>query len=171
MKDRIKKPSATAAFFNQYDNNNENKEIEVLVENNDDTYVKNDIYVNVDGKNNNEVVSDNKNENNYDNNTKIVNKNENNINESIPSLKLSEDPKEDEEREITVEEDDDYLRNLVQGKKPKKNRPKKVFTSFYMDPDLSAVIDKMMKNAEKGDKSKLINTAIRKLLKEYGAIK
>lgn len=133
MKDKIKRPSATTAFFNQYDNNDENKESDVVIENED----KDNVY------------------------------DENDINEKTPSSKLSEGPKEDEE---AIEQDDDYLRNLAQGKKPKKNRPKKVFTSFYMDPDLAAVIDKMMKNAEKGDKSKLLNTAIRKLLEEYGAI-
>jgi hypothetical protein len=64
-------------------------------------------------------------------------------------------------------EDDDYLRSLAAGKKANKKKTKKVFTSFYMDPDLAAEVDKIAARGQKGDKSKLINQAIRKLLEEY----
>ena len=66
--------------------------------------------------------------------------------------------------------DDDYIRDLVVGKKTDKRKVKKVFTSFYMDPDLAFEVDKIAARGKKGDKSKLINTAIRKLLEGYGVI-
>lgn len=97
---------------------------------------------------------DNEKENNDDLETYVNNDNNKNNNE-----------------ENVVNNEDDYFKRLAQGKKPKPSeykKKKKVFTSFYMDPDLAAEIDKMMKNAEKGDKSKLLNTAIRKLLVSYG---
>lgn len=64
----------------------------------------------------------------------------------------------------------EYLKALLSGKKPKEKKPKKVFTSFYMDPDLAEELNKIVKNGRRGDKSKLINLAIRKLLQEYGRI-
>jgi hypothetical protein len=67
-------------------------------------------------------------------------------------------------------EDDDYLRSLAAGKKANKKKTKKVFTSFYMDPDLATEVDKIASRGQKGDKSKLINQAIRKLLEEYDVI-
>jgi hypothetical protein len=124
LKDKIKKPNATQAFFNSYDdkedvvdkdNNDTNKNIENNV---DKTYVNN----------------------NNDNNVDINN------------------------------DDDDYLRSLAAGKKANKKKTKKVFTSFYMDPDLAAEVDKIAARGQKGDKSKLINQAIRKLLEEYDVL-
>jgi hypothetical protein len=67
-------------------------------------------------------------------------------------------------------DDDDYLRSLASGTKVKKKKKKKVFTSFYMDPDLAVEVDNIASRGEKGDKSKLINKAIRSLLEEYGVI-
>lgn len=69
-----------------------------------------------------------------------------------------------------VNDDDDYLRNLASGTKVKKKKKKKVFTSFYMDPDLAVEVDNIASRGEKGDKSKLINKAIRSLLEEYGVL-
>ena len=66
--------------------------------------------------------------------------------------------------------DDAYIRDLVVGKKVDKRKIKKVFTSFYMDPDLAFEVDKIAARGQKGDKSKLINIAIRKLLEGYGVI-
>ncbi|GGB68952.1 hypothetical protein [Fictibacillus barbaricus] len=68
------------------------------------------------------------------------------------------------------DEDDDYLRMLASGNKIKKQKKKKVFTSFYMDPDLAVEVDNIASRGEKGDKSKLINKAIRSLLEQYGVI-
>ncbi|RZT15583.1 hypothetical protein [Fictibacillus sp. BK138] len=68
------------------------------------------------------------------------------------------------------DEDDDYLRMLASGNKVKKVKKKKVFTSFYMDPDLAVEVDNIASRGEKGDKSKLINKAIRNLLEQYGVI-
>ncbi|QWC25128.1 ribbon-helix-helix protein, CopG family (plasmid) [Bacillus haikouensis] len=119
LKDKIKKPNATQAFFNSYDDKEndikeDNKDANDNIEtNNDETYVNNNDNINV--KN----------------------------------------------------EDDDYLRSLAAGKKANKKKKKKVFTSFYMDPDLAAEVDKIAARGQKGDKSKLINQAIRKLLEEY----
>lgn len=117
LKDKIKKPNATQAFFNSYDDKEndskeENKDANDNIETNkDETYVNNNVNVN--------------------------------------------------------NEDDDYLRSLAAGKKANKKKTKKVFTSFYMDPDLAAEVDKIAARGQKGDKSKLINQAIRKLLEEY----
>jgi hypothetical protein len=69
-----------------------------------------------------------------------------------------------------INEDDDYLRSLAAGKKANKKKTKKVFTSFYMDPDLATEVDKIASRGQKGDKSKLINQAIRKLLEEYDVL-
>jgi hypothetical protein len=68
------------------------------------------------------------------------------------------------------DEDDEYLRMLASGTKVKKQKKKKVFTSFYMDPDLAEKVNNIASRGEKGDKSKLINKAIRSLLEQYGAI-
>ena len=65
---------------------------------------------------------------------------------------------------------DMYLKGLAKGENVKSKKKKKVFTSFYMEPDLAIEVDKIAKKGQKGDKSKLINTAIRKLLKEYEVI-
>jgi len=70
----------------------------------------------------------------------------------------------------STKNEEDYLRLLAQGHKPKKRKEKKVFTSFYMDPDLAEQVDKIARNGVKGDKSKLINIGIRKLLQEYGVL-
>lgn len=122
LKDKIKKPNPTQAFFNSYDDKEndskeENKDIIDNIKKN-----KDEIYVN---------TNDNINVKN---------------------------------------EDDDYLRSLAAGKKANKKKTKKVFTSFYMDPDLATEVDKIAARGQKGDKSKLINQAIRKLLEEYGVL-
>lgn len=122
LKDKIKKPNATQAFFNSYDDKeNDSKEDNKDVNNNIETN-KDETYVN----------------------------NNDNIN--------------------VKNEDDDYLRSLAAGKKANKKKTKKVFTSFYMDPDLATEVDKIAARGQKGDKSKLINQAIRKLLEEYDVL-
>ncbi|MGN6629713.1 MAG: hypothetical protein ACTHKJ_07520 [Candidatus Nitrosocosmicus sp.] len=63
--------------------------------------------------------------------------------------------------------DDIYIQNLIEGKKTDKKKVKKVFTSFYMDPDLAFEVNKIAARGKRGDKSKLINIAIRKLLEGY----
>jgi hypothetical protein len=121
LKDKIKKPNATQAFFNSYDDKEDDvkkDDNKVNIDNEDKTYVNND--------NNNNIDINN--------------------------------------------EDDDYLRSLAAGKKANKKKTKKVFTSFYMDPDLAAEVDKIAARGQKGDKSKLINQAIRKLLEEYDVL-
>jgi hypothetical protein len=105
LKNRIKKPNATQAFFNSYDTNE----------------IKN----------------------------------------------------ESEDKDLTIDmnnTDDAYIRDLVTGKKISKKRTKKIFTSFYMDSDLALEVNKIAARGKKGDKSKLINTAIRKLLEGYKVI-
>jgi hypothetical protein len=122
LKDKIKKPNATQAFFNSYDDKeNDSKE---------------------DNKDVNDNIETNKDETYVNNNDNVKVKNE----------------------------DDDYLRSLAAGKKANKKKTKKVFTSFYMDPDLAAEVDKIAARGQKGDKSKLINQAIRKLLEEYNVL-
>jgi hypothetical protein len=122
LKDKIKKPNATQAFFNSYDDKeNDSKE---------------------DNKDVNDNIETNKDETYVNNNDNVNIKNE----------------------------DDDYLRSLAAGKKANKKKTKKVFTSFYMDPDLAAEVDKIAARGQKGDKSKLINQAIRKLLEEYDVL-
>ncbi|MGG0369528.1 hypothetical protein [Priestia endophytica] len=86
--------------------------------------------------------------------------------------------KEEEEKVANIENkatnDEEYFKHLAQGKKPSKETKKsnKVFTSFYMDADLAKVIEnKIVKNGKKGDKSKFINLALRRLLEEYDAFK
>lgn len=87
-------------------------------------------------------------------------------------------PKKEEEKVTNIENkvsnDEEYFKDLAQGKKPSKETKKsnKVFTSFYMDADLAKVIEnKIVKNGKKGDKSKFINLALRRLLEEYEAFK
>jgi hypothetical protein len=149
LKDKIKKPNATQAFFNSYDT----ETIDDKDDNKDD--IKKDIV------NKNENNTDNKNKNNKDNNNDIENKtyvnNNNVVNVDVDDVNVED-------------EDDDYLRNLASGKKTSKKKAKKVFTSFYMDPDIATEVDKIAARGEKGDKSKLINKAIRKLLEEYGVL-
>lgn len=70
----------------------------------------------------------------------------------------------------STSKDEDYFRSLAQGRRPKRKKANKVFTSFYMDPDLAEEVDKIVKNGVKGDKSRLINTGIRKLLEDYGVL-
>jgi hypothetical protein len=103
LKNKIKKPNATQAFFNSYDTNDIRNKVE-----NKDTNM------------------------NYN--------------------------------------DDVYIQDLVKGKKTDKRKAKKVFTSFYMDPDLAFEVNKIAARGKRGDKSKLINIAIRRLLEEYGVI-
>jgi hypothetical protein len=122
LKDKIKKPNPTQAFFNSYDDKDKDSKEENKDVNNNDEANKDETYVN---------NNDNVNVNN---------------------------------------EDDDYLRSLAAGKKANKKKTKKVFTSFYMDPDLATEVDKIAARGQKGDKSKLINQAIRKLLEEYNVL-
>jgi hypothetical protein len=124
LKDKIKKPNATQAFFNSYDDK------------------ENDIKKEKENKDENDNIEKNKDETYVNNNDNINAKNE----------------------------DDDYLRSLAAGKKASKKKTKKVFTSFYMDPDLATEVDKIAARGQKGDKSKLINQAIRKLLEEYDVL-
>lgn len=152
LKDKIKKPNATQAFFNSYDTDKtEPDEIDNKVNdnlNNKNVNTSND-------KNNNNKNSTNK----FNNKTYVNNDNDDVVNDEGNDI-----------IDINDNDDDDYLRNLVSGKKVTKKKAKKVFTSFYMDPDLAAEVDKIASRGEKGDKSKLINAAIRKLLEEYGVI-
>jgi hypothetical protein len=148
LKDRIKKPNATQAFFNSYDNKeDEGNNIDVIK--NDDKV--NDA-VNKEVENNNDTKNVVEDINNNEDKTYV--KNDNNSKNIV----------------IVDDEDDDYFRELATGKKPTKKKNKKVFTSFYMDPDLAVEVDKIASRGEKGDKSKLINMGIRKLLEDYGVI-
>lgn len=106
LKNKIKKPTPTQAFLNQYDN----------INNNNNNNINNDIY-----------------DNNIDNNQNV----------------------------------DDYFIQLAAGS-TKRKQQNKVFTSFYMDPDLAPLVDKLAKRGGRGEKSRLINNAIRKALTEYG---
>ncbi|MGX1195961.1 ribbon-helix-helix domain-containing protein [Metabacillus sp. SLBN-84] len=139
LKDKIKKPNATQAFFNSYEKETPAKETESPIDKSD-------------SKTDNVITTKDIVENEIDNNnnTKTYDDNDNIDN--------------------VVDEDDDYLRSLVSGKKTPKRKAKKVFTSFYMEPELAVEVDKIASRGEKGDKSKLINAAIRKLLEEYGVI-
>ncbi|MCM3598051.1 ribbon-helix-helix domain-containing protein [Metabacillus idriensis] len=152
LKDKIKKPNATQAFFNSYDTDKTTPdEIDNKV---------NDNLNNKNVNNSNDKNDNNKNiTNNVDNKTYVDNDNVDIVNAEVNG-----------DIDINDNDDDNYLRNLVSGKKPTKKKAKKVFTSFYMDPDLAAEVDKIASRGEKGDKSKLINAAIRKLLEEYGVI-
>lgn len=85
-------------------------------------------------------------------------------NENRDEQHQKENDAEVDEEKTTLDEDDLYLRNLIQGRKNNKKKKKKVFTSFYLDPDLHDEIDKIVKNGVKGDKSLLINRAIRRYL-------
>ncbi|MED1865812.1 hypothetical protein P4V41_20325 [Fictibacillus nanhaiensis] len=138
LKDKIKKPNATQAFFNSYDTVDEKKEVK---DNDINNVVEEDII-----KNEDEVASET-----YDKTNNII---DNVVDDSNDNN----------------DEDDDYLRMLASGNKVKKQKRKKVFTSFYMDPDLAIEVDNIASRGEKGDKSKLINKAIRNLLEQYGVI-
>ncbi|MFJ5624986.1 hypothetical protein ACIQD3_20215 [Peribacillus loiseleuriae] len=133
LKDKIKKPNATQAFFNSYDIEKDNNKIHINDENKDVVANNN--------KKDDEI--DNKIETYVNNNNVVI---------------------------VNDEDDDDYFRNLASGKKVPKKKPKKVFTSFYMDADLAIEVDKIAARGEKGDKSKLINQAIRKLLEDYDVL-
>ena len=146
LKDRIKKPNPTQAFFNSYDDNT------------------NDV-------NKNENIENIDNENNFKEENNII---DNNKKENIDEKKTNDNNKiyviDDDDNVVNNDEEDNYLRELATGKKPLKKKNKKVFTSFYMDPDLAIEVDKIASRGEKGDKSKLINRAIRSLLEAYGVI-
>lgn len=133
LKDKIKKPNATQAFFNSYDKEIDNNEINIKDEIKD-------------------VVTNN-------------NKNDNEIDDKIETYVNN-----DNIVIVNDKDDDDYFRNLASGKKIPKKKPKKVFTSFYMDADLATEVDKIAARGEKGDKSKLINQAIRRLLEDYDVL-
>lgn len=109
-------------------------------------------------KNNNKI-------NTEDDNKDLVtinNKNDDEINNNIETYVNNNN--------VVIVNDDDYFRNLASGKKVPKKKPKKVFTSFYMDADLATEVDKIAARGEKGDKSKLINQAIRRLLEDYDVL-
>jgi ribosomal protein S8 len=146
LKDKIKKPNATQAFFNSYDTEKTDEKLDNNV--NADLNLEN---INKNKENDNNIDKVNNNTYVKKDNVDVVNTN---VNSDIDN----------------INEDDDYLRDLVAGKKTTKKKAKKVFTSFYMDPDLAAEVDKIAARGEKGDKSKLINAAIRKLLEEYGVL-
>jgi hypothetical protein len=152
LKDRIKKPNPTQAFFNSYDTNEDNTS---KIDNN----VNENKVINVD-----ENKNDNKNNIKKNVDIKDIDKN-NNVDKTYVI-----DDNENENIVVDNDKDDDYLRDLASGKKPMKRKNKKVFTSFYMDPDLAVEVDKIASRGEKGDKSKFINMGIRKLLEEYGVI-
>lgn len=140
LKDRIRKPTPAQEFINSYKNIEDNDNLENESENKN--AINNGLDDNIINKDN---INNENNVKTYVNDNNVINVNSNN-------------------------EDDEYLRNLAIGNKAKKKRQKKVFTSFYMDPDLAAEVDKIASRGEKGDKSKLINRAIRKLLEDYGVI-
>jgi hypothetical protein len=147
LKDRIKKPNATQAFFNSYEDN--------IIENDKSDNNEND----------NNIIEDINNLNiNESDNTNINKTNINDVVETYVNDNI-------DDVVVAVDNEDDYLRELASGKKPLKKKNKKVFTSFYMDADLAVQVDKIASRGEKGDKSKLINKAIRRLLEEYGVIK
>ncbi|PPA68677.1 CopG family ribbon-helix-helix protein [Jeotgalibacillus proteolyticus] len=119
--------------------------------------------------------------NSYDTKENVNDSNNNNNNETIDEINVKDNNTNNNKNiEINnnktyvndndVVDDNDYLRELAAGKKAIKKKPKKVFTSFYMDPDLAAEVDKIAARGEKGDKSRLINQGIRSLLEEYGVI-
>lgn len=114
------------------------------------------------------IDNENKVDNNIDNASKNINS-DNNDKENINNNENETYVNNDNVVNV-VDNDDDYLRGLALGKKPPKKKVNKIFTSFYMDPDLAAEVDKIASRGSKGDKSKLINTAIRKLLEEYEVI-
>ncbi|WP_191567456.1 ribbon-helix-helix domain-containing protein [Metabacillus idriensis] len=148
LKDKIKKPNATQAFFNSYDTEKTDEKLDNNV--NADLNLEN---INKNKENDNNIDKVN-------NNTYVKTDNVDVVNTNVT----------DNSDIDSINEDDDYLRDLVAGKKTTKKKAKKVFTSFYMDPDLAAEVDKIAARGEKGDKSKLINAAIRKLLEEYGVL-
>ncbi|PEJ48131.1 MULTISPECIES: hypothetical protein [unclassified Bacillus (in: firmicutes)] len=146
LKDKIKKPNATQTFFNSY-------ETDVIDEKTDNKVdIKKEIENNNITDNNNQNIDIINNNNDLENETYVINDNNDIVNTKIE------------------DEDDDYLRNLASGKKTLKKKEKKVFTSFYMDPDLATEVDKISARGQKGDKSKLINQALRKLLEDYGVL-
>lgn len=140
IKDRIKKASATQTFFNQYETAEEESKDSPHNEVDDTTEKQSPKKENV------KELPETKEE------------------QSVTILDV------DNLDSLTLRDDDSYLRRLALGQKPKKKKSKKVFTSFYMDAELAEVVDNIVKNGEKGDKSKLINTSIRKLLKDYGVL-
>ncbi|PET78059.1 hypothetical protein CN514_00245 [Bacillus sp. AFS001701] len=148
LKDKIKKPNATQTFFNSYDTDTVDDKIDEKVDIKEGLENKNII----DNNNENIDINNKNNDNDIKNETYV-----NNDNDVVVNVKI-----EDEE--------DDYLRNLASGKKTLKKKEKKVFTSFYMDPDLATEVDKIAARGQKGDKSKLINQALRKLLEDYGVL-
>jgi hypothetical protein len=176
LKNRIKKANATQAFFNSYEsdnddsiNNKNDDEINVVSNNENDDNIH-DIDNNVENRDENKTYINN--DNNIDNvvNDKYIHDVDvkTNVDDTIKSniksiLNIEDKP-------VDNSNDNDYLRELALGKKPKNKKAKKVFTSFYMDPDLAAEVDRIASRGEKGDKSKLINMGIRKLLEDYGVI-
>jgi hypothetical protein len=148
LKDKIKKPNATQAFFNSYDTD------------------KNDDNTNNEDDNKKVIENNNKIDDNTDN---VIKNNKDGINDIEGKTYVNNDNVVNVNVDVD-DEDDSYLRNLASGKKASKKKLKKVFTSFYMDPDLASEVDKIAARGEKGDKSKLINMAIRKLLEGYGVI-
>ena len=173
LKDKIKKPTAVQTFFNQYEDIKSNKDNNSGInDKNDDIITDNNHEINVNVYDKTYIKDDSKNNYDYDSNNNSNDDNNVENNDSDNSDNNNDDNDENNNENVnTVDVDDEeYLRALATGKKPRKKKTKKVFTSFYMDHDLAVAIEKMLKNGEKGDKSKLINLAIRKLLREYGVI-
>lgn len=173
LKDKIKKPTAVQTFFNQYEDTKSNKDNNSGIDNkNDDVITDNNHEINVNVYDKTYIKDDSKNNYDYDsnNNSNDDNKVENNDSNNCDNNNDGNDENNNENVNTVDVDDEEYLRALATGKKTRKKKTKKVFTSFYMDHDLAVAIEKMLKNGEKGDKSKLINLAIRKLLREYGVI-
>lgn len=177
LKDKIKKPTAVQTFFNQYEDTKSNKDNNSGIDNkNDDVITDNNHEINVNVYDKTYIKDDSKNNYDYDsnnnsnNNSNDDNNVENNDSNNCDNNNDGNDENNNENVNTVDVDDEEYLRALATGKKPRKKKTKKVFTSFYMDHDLAVAIEKMLKNGEKGDKSKLINLAIRKLLREYGVI-
>jgi len=140
LRNKIKRKTAAQTFFNQYDDIQDNSEES---KGNPENNTANN-----DDTNKTYVIN-----NNIDNND--VNDDDVEVATQVPS---------------STSKDEDYFRSLAQGRRPKRKKANKVFTSFYMDPDLAEEVDKIVKNGVKGDKSRLINTGIRKLLEDYGVL-
>lgn len=66
----------------------------------------------------------------------------------------------------------DYIDNLISGNKKAEKENKKVFTQFYLEPDIYECIEGLIKKAggKKGVKSRIANELFRNALKEKGLL-
>jgi hypothetical protein len=143
LKDRIKKPSATQAFLNTYDVEPKKEEVknqEITPENKE---------AEPEVKTKDTSLVDDKNI--KSDVAEVLANNNNTVNSSL-------------------DEDDEYLRTLAAGKKPKQGKKQSRTVTFYLDEDLAVEIDKIAARGDRGVKTKLFNTAVRKLLQEYGVL-